>query len=195
MQQLLTGKKRFPGFNDRWKKLTLSQFLIPTSYPIDKPNFAYKAVGIRSHGKGTFQRLVKDPDTVAMDTLYSLKPNEFIVNITFAWEGAVAIVQEMDDGCLVSHRFPTFKICEEKILVNFMRQLIITPSFFHLLKLISPGGAGRNRVLDKKELLDVELNVPSIEEQKLIANILRSADQLIERIETQLTLLKQEKKP
>lgn len=32
MQQLLTGKKRFPGFNDRWKKLTLSQFLIPTSY-------------------------------------------------------------------------------------------------------------------------------------------------------------------
>ena len=45
-----------------------------------------------------------------MDTLYRIESNDLIVNITFAWEGAIAIVSEQESGGLVSHRFPTYRL-------------------------------------------------------------------------------------
>ena len=38
----------------------------------------------------------------------SVLENDLVVNITFAWAGAIAIVKKEDDGGLVSHRFPTY---------------------------------------------------------------------------------------
>ena len=39
------------------------------------------------------------------------------------------------------------------------------------MELISPGGAGRNRVMSKTDFLKLELKIPDVEEQKAIANI------------------------
>ena len=41
---------------------------------------------------------------------------------------------------------------------------------------VSPGGAGRNRVLNKKQFLDIRLNLPGIKEQEKIASLLNLAD-------------------
>lgn len=50
-----------------WSEFALEDFLIPTLRKIEKPSSAYKRLGIRSHGKGTFITEVDDPDDVAMD--------------------------------------------------------------------------------------------------------------------------------
>ena len=76
--------------------------------PVDKPNEPYIRIGIRSHAKGTFQELVENPAEVNMDTLYVVKKDDIVVNITFAWEHAIALAIEEDDGKLVSHGFPTY---------------------------------------------------------------------------------------
>lgn len=193
MQQLLTGKKRFAGFEGEWSDTDLGTILEPTSYPVSKPSEAYTAAGIRSHGKGTFQRQVEDPSTVAMDTLYELQPNELVVNITFAWEGAAAIVKPKDKGCLVSHRFPTYRIIESEAHVDFIRQVIRSERFVYQLGLISPGGAGRNRVMSKKDFLKLKVSLPSVEEQQKIAFALKSADECIETLQNKLAHLKEEK--
>ena len=182
-----TAKQSAPTFR-------LSDFLNPTVRTVPKPTQPYRALGIRSHGKGTFQRLVENPETVDMDQLFTVKRDDLIVNITFAWEGAIAIVKPEDESCLVSHRFPTYEFDRNIAIPEFVKFLINRKSFFSQLALISPGGAGRNRVLNKKDFLKLTLNLPDISQQRRVAEIFGTMNRLIE-IETELLLkLKKQKR-
>ncbi|HVU19458.1 MAG TPA: hypothetical protein VHE09_01930 [Rhizomicrobium sp.] len=160
-------------------RTALGAFLRPVSRPVPRPNDPYRALGIRSHGKGTFSRFVDKPDDVDMDTLYVAKAGDIIVNITFAWEGAVALVPPEHDGGLVSHRFPTFVPDARKANARYLRHALRMPRFTYLLGVVSPGGAGRNRVLSKRDLLDLEIPLPSFDNQARIAAILDDAENAI----------------
>lgn len=195
MQNLLTGKKRLKGFeNEKWKVKLLEEVLIPISRPVDKPSSAFLALGIRSHGKGTFLKHDFEPDKIEMETLFTVRENDLIVNITFAWEGAIAIVKKEDEGALVSHRFPTFTFNPNNGVVDYFRHFILQPKFKYMLDLISPGGAGRNRVLSKKDFLKLEVKIPSPEEQTAIANVLQAADKEIQLLKAKTDKLKEQKK-
>jgi type I restriction enzyme S subunit len=91
---------------------------------VAKPDTKYRALSIRSHGKGTFARVVENPASVDMETLYVAKVGDIIVNITFAWEGAIALVPPEHDGCLVSHRFPTFVPIHDKANARYLRHTL-----------------------------------------------------------------------
>lgn len=158
----------------------IGSFVKPVIRKADKPNDAYLALGIRSHFKGTFQRVIEDPKTVNMDTLYRVKENDLIVNITFAWEGAIALVKKEDESCYVSHRFPTYEIQKAKAEPSFIRQLIMSSRMKYDLSNISPGGAGRNRVLNKKDFLKMPIWLPDLEEQKNIGEYLGALDREID---------------
>ena len=192
MQQLLTRKKRLKGFSGEWETKKLKEILIPTLRPIDKPSSTYTALGIRSHGKGTFLKPDFEPAKVDMDILYVVKENDLIVNITFAWEGAIAVAKNEDEGALVSHRFPTYNVKNGD--VDFFRHFILLPKFRFMLDLISPGGAGRNRVLSKKDFLNLEFLLPQTSEQTAIASVLQAADKEIQLLQAQLQQLKEQKK-
>lgn len=194
MQQLLTGKKRLPGFSAEWKEVVLSSFLKYSPRPIDKPEQNYLALGLRSHGKGIFHKPNFDPKSIAMDTLYLVKNEDLVVNITFAWEHAIAIADEKDEGGLVSHRFPTYTIDKSKVAQTFLKFFILQPRFKYLLKLISPGGAGRNRVMNKKDFLKLRIQIPPLEEQIKIAKIMQSAEKEIELLKKKKELLQTQKK-
>lgn len=180
--------------NKNSRKISLSKFLTFTPREIEKPTENYLALGIRSHGKGIFHKPDSDPKAIAMDKLYEVKENDFIVNITFAWEHAVAIISKEDEGGLVSHRFPTYVIDQKTVSVEFFRHIILQPFFKQMLDNISPGGAGRNRVLSKKDLLKLEISVPSLEEQTVIAEVLNTAQQELKQYEEKLKALQQQKK-
>jgi type I restriction enzyme S subunit len=176
MQQLLTGKRRFGGFSERWRTVHLREIVEPVSRRVPKPAGPYGALGIRSHCKGTFSRVVDKPEAVVMEELYVARADDLIVNITFAWEGAIAIVPAEHDGLLVSHRFPTFRAKPDRVYLDYLRYLVRQQRFIFLLGLISPGGAGRNRVLSKRDFLELRVSLPSLAEQEKIARILRMAD-------------------
>lgn len=195
MQNLLTGKKRLKVFeNNNWKIKTLDEVLIPISRPIEKPLESFLALGIRSHGNGTFLKYDFDPTKIDMETLFVVRENDLIVNITFAWEGAIAIASKRDEGALVSHRFPTFIFNPNNGVVDFFRHYILQSRFRYLLDLISPGGAGRNRVLSRKDFLKLEVKIPSTEEQSAIARVLQAADGEIALLKAKSDKLKEQKK-
>jgi len=196
MYRLLTGKLRLPEFANmkKWQEYELSEFLIPTFREVAKPSQPYLSIGIRSHCKGTFQKPDTDPANNAMDKLYVVKENDLIVNITFAWEGAIALVPKKDDGGYVSHRFPTYTFNEKLAISEFFKYAVTTKSFRAILELISPGGAGRNRVLSKKDFLKIKWFMPSVEEQKSIATILSAVDTEISQLEQKLANMIKQKK-
>ena len=163
-----------------WNVFNLGEFLQQVQRKIPRPNKPYGALGIRSHGKGTFHKVIKRPETILMDTLYQVKESDLIVNITFAWEGAIAIVRKEDEDYLVSHRFPTYSFNTTIALSQYLKYYINQKGFFDKLGYISPGGAGRNRVLNKKDFLKIQILLPPLPEQKKIAEILTSVDNTIE---------------
>ena len=158
------------------RRKALSLLVTSVARPVPRPDDSYSALSIRSHGKGTFIRLVNDPNSVSMDTLYVARNGDLIVNITFAWEGAIALVPPEHDGCLVSHRFPTFVPNATAADARFLRHTLRMRRFTHLLGLVSPGGAGRNRVLNKRDFLELEVPCPELLQQKAIARALDTAE-------------------
>jgi len=194
MQQLLTGKRLYRSYEyDNWNVQLLGDLVERVSRPIPKPQNPYLSIGIRSHGNGTFQKMVEQPEKVMMDTLYRIESNDLIVNITFAWEGAIAIVSEQDSGGLVSHRFPTYRFRKTEADIDFFRNLILTKRFIWDLGLISPGGAGRNRVLSQKDFLKLKVFVPLVAVQKEIGEILAAADKELHLCEDYLKALEKQK--
>jgi len=168
--------------------------LIYTPREVDKPNETFLALGLRSHGKGVFHKPDFDPNAIAMTKLFEVKENDLVVNITFAWEQAIAIASKEDEGGLVSHRFPTY-VFNPKTATHLYFKFFVLQSFFKsMLELISPGGAGRNRVMSKKDFLKLEVKVPTIEEQITIAQVLETANQELKSYETKLEALQLQKK-
>ena len=194
MQQLLTGEKRLPGFSGQCAETTLNNFIRITLRPITKPNQPYLASGLRSHGKGIFHKPNFDPNSIAMDTLYEVKENDLVVNITFAWEHAIAVASLIDEGGLVSHRFPTYTFLNNKSNAQFFKYYFLQKRFKYLLSIISPGGAGRNRVMSKKDFPKLKVLAPTFKEQTAIAQILSKADEEIEQSQQYLETIQQEKK-
>ncbi len=190
MQQLFSRKIRFKDDNGQdfpeWEEKTLGELISLKLREVEKPKENYLAIGIRSHMKGTFHKPDSDPEAIAMDKLYVVRTNDLVVNITFAWEGAIAIATPQDEGGLVSHRFPTYTFKKGQTDHKYFKHIISLPRFKYLLDLISPGGAGRNRVLSKKEFLKLKWFMPSIEEQRKISDCLDSFDRKIEIITGQI---------
>jgi len=193
-KNFITGRIHFPNFQNDWKQKSLGSFLQPIARKVEKPNKSYLRLGIRSHGKGTFTSIVDDPNTIDLTHLYQTRKNDLIVNITFAWEGAIALVSPDGDGALVSHRFPTYVFVTSKMLPEYFKHLMVTDRFFYELVLISPGGAGRNRVMNKGDFLKIMVTIPGVEEQKKIAGMLCGLDDQIDLLKKYLENLKEQKK-
>ena len=198
MQKIFSQEIRFKNENGEdfgeWEEIQLKDFLTLTLRPVDKPNENYHALGVRSHFKGLFNKYDSQPEKNSMDVLYEVFENDIVVNITFAWEGAMAIANKIHHKGLVSHRFPTYQTDESKILLNFFRYIFIQKDFLAELQLCSPGGAGRNRVLSKKDFLEISILKPSVQEQAKIAEFLTAIDERIDHTTAQLTHTKQWKK-
>jgi type I restriction enzyme S subunit len=194
-QQLLTKQKRFEEFDGQgWKSMKISDFAKLTLRAAPKPEKPFKSLGIRSHGKGTFLKEDFEPEKIELTELYEVKENDLIVNITFAWEGAIAIAGAQDSGALVSHRFPTYVFDTERALPEYFRHVIVQKWFVEKLGLISPGGAGRNRVLSKKDFAKLEAPMPQLEEQRRVAAVLNACDREITLLKRQLDALKRQKR-
>lgn len=144
---------------------------------------SYRQIGIRSHGKGLFD---KEPITGAQlgdKRVFWVEPDCFVVNIVFAWEMAVGRTSSNDIGKIASHRFPMFRPKAGCADVDYITYLFKTERGRELLALASPGGAGRNKTLGQNEFLRLKVRIPPINEQKRIAEILATWDRAIDNVE------------
>lgn len=184
---------RFEGFTDDWEQRKLGEIISKYEDPVPTPHDGYYRLGIRSHAKGTFHSYVAKGQELEAAQMHRVAAGNFIVNITFGWEHAVAITDENDAGKLVSHRFPQFSF-DQGMVPEFFRYVIVDEKFRHHLWLSSPGGAGRNRVLKIDEMLDYLMRFPAGDEQIKIAEFFRNLDHLITLHQRKLEKMKSFKK-
>ena len=186
-------KLRFKEFTDEWKQTPLKNIIYSNIIEAPKPTTDYIRLGIRSHCKGTFHELVKIENILSADKMYIVPKNNLILNITFAWEQAIAITDDNDEGKDISNRFPTFAFKDNQ-LPTFYKYIIPQKRLKYDLNVASPGGAGRNRVLNKKLFLSIPVNIPLLKEQEKIAKFLTTVDKKITNLENIITSLENQKK-
>jgi len=186
---------RFSEFKKEWvikkNKELLSRVTIPVK--VEK-NQLYSQIGIRSHGKGIFYKVPVTGNDLGKKRVFWLKKNMFIVNIVFAWEQAVAITTEKEEGLIASHRFPMYRSYEGISNINYLLHFYLTPKGKFLLGIASPGGAGRNKTLGQKEFEKLNFFIPSNEEQTRIATVLTAVDKRITLLQKKKEALEQYKK-
>ncbi|MEP5230453.1 MAG: restriction endonuclease subunit S [Alloalcanivorax sp.] len=177
MQQLLTGKKRLPGFEGEWRKVELGDVLEyrqPTPYLVKSTEYSdeYKTP-VLTAGK-TFILGYTDEDSGVFE------------------EGLPVIIF---DDFTTSSRFVDF---EFKVKSSAMKILNARPGYsikyvFEAMQMVryAVGGHQRHWISIFANLV---VPMPSFEEQEAIASVLSSADEEIKTLRTYANKLVAEKK-
>ncbi len=132
------------------------------------PDAQYAEIGVYSFGRGIFHKQPRSGLEVGDKDLFLIREDDFILQVTFAWEGAVGLATISEDGMYGSVRFPTFRVDEKRCFPPYLVNYFRTPAGRNELIKISPGSAGRNRVLNLKRLSEVLVPLPPLEEQRRI---------------------------
>ena len=133
-----------------------------------EPHKLYQEIGIYCFGRGIFHKLPRTGLEVGDKDLFLMKTGDFILQVTFAWEGAIAIVSAAEDGMYGSTRYPTFRVDETRCVSKFLLHYFKTETGRQQLVNICPGSAGRNRVLSIKRIPEVHIPLPPLAEQRRV---------------------------
>jgi len=145
-----------------------------------KPDGRYEEMGIRSFGKGTFQKPVLTGKQIGNKRIYTIHEGDLVFNNVFAWEKAIAVAKAEDHGRVGSHRFITYVPHEGQATSEFLCHHFLGERGIEDIRAASPGSAGRNRTLGLKKLEKILVPIPEFDEQKRFSEIARRR-QLIRR--------------
>ena len=141
------GSNVFPVVPKDWILWKIRRLIRRVRRPIVvRPDTEYREIGIRSWGKGIFH---KDPVRGALlgeKSVFRIEPGDFVLNIVFAWEGAVAVVSRHEKGMIASHRFPTFRPFDY-VDLDYLLMVLQSDQGRRLMEVNSPGAAGRIKTL------------------------------------------------
>ena len=127
---------------------------------------SYPELGIRSFGKGTFHKPSLSGIEIGNKRVFFIEPGDLVFSNVFAWEGAIAVVKQDDVNRVGSHRFITCVPNPNIATPGFLCFYFLTNTGLEKIGAASPGGAGRNRTLGLEALGNIEVPVPSINDQQ-----------------------------
>ncbi|GCD57204.1 restriction endonuclease subunit S [Acetobacter pasteurianus] len=190
MQQLLTGKKRLPGFTGEWKSLKLKTFLQESIIPSPQPD-PKKRITVRLSLNGVEKREVRGTESIDATNYFTRKAGQFIYGKQNIHKGAFGIIPKILDGFETSQDIPCFDFlpnaCSAWLFYYLARENI------HNTLETKMTGTGSKR-LNQKTFLNLTCLAPPLSEQKAIAAVLTTADEEITALESDLARLRQEKK-
>jgi type I restriction enzyme S subunit len=131
-----------------------------------QPNTVYAEIGVRSFGKGIFEKPSFNSDELSWEKPNWIEEGDLLMSNIKAWEGAVAAVGKEHDGKVGSHRYLTFIPYPEITSAEFLAFYFLTDAGYLKLSEASPGSADRNRTLNTKIILNTLVPVPDPKLQK-----------------------------
>ena len=130
------------------------------------PSKHYPQVSVRSFGRGAFHSGVLDGSAITWEKPHLVRSGDVLISNIKAWEGAVAVAGENDDGRYGSHRYLTYVPVPGVATSRWICHFLLSPEGLHLVGEASPGSADRNRTTSAKALQEILLPVPPIMDQE-----------------------------
>jgi type I restriction enzyme, S subunit len=154
------------------KLMTVAEFVNqrPTDVIVE-PDVSYQFAGVYSFGRGVFKGGIKAGAEFAYPKLSRIKTGDFTYPKLMAWEGALGVVPDECDGCVVSPEFPVFEIDQSKVLPDVFDVYFRDPSTWESLQGGSTGTNARRRRLNPSDFLKLKIPVPNMATQRKLATI------------------------
>ena len=191
-QMLLTGKRRLPGFNDKWNICKLSDVLNERKKYSEKDG-KYELVTLSIEG------IIPKTNRYDREHLVKAKDKEYKVtykddicynpaNLKFG-----VICRNTYGNAIFSPTYVTFEV-KKKCNIDYMSQLLTRNEFIRKIRRYEEGTVYERMAVKSEDFLSYEVVLPSYEEQCAIAKILELADKEICLLKERLQYIKQEKK-
>ena len=157
---------------------TTSQRLEVVADYIERPinrtdDTIYTPIGLYNRGRGIFLKEPTSGNNLGDSTFFRIKEGDLVISGQFAWEGAVALVSDVEHDCVASHRYPILRGKPGVLDSGFLLGFFQTDLGQLLLDHNSRGAAGRNRPLNIRSLMKERIPLPPIESQLRIAGMLQ----------------------
>ena len=203
MQELLTGKKRLPGFEGEWKKASLGAIGKISSAGVDKKFVDGEQTVRLLNYLDVFRKefifnneithIVSAPDR----KIYNCDVRQGDVFFTPSSEtrdeiGISAVAVEDMLGVAYSYHVIRFRP-DNSLDLNFSAYAFQTDKFWEQTYKLCDGG-GQRYVLSQDDFRSIRVTLPHLKEQYAIGLILKSASDEIAFLHDRLSCLKQEKK-
>lgn len=188
MQQLLTGKKRLPGFTGEWKKV--------------KAGLIFKSVSIRSNKQEILLSATQEHGVIPRDMLESrvtmptgdlssfklVDVGDFVISLR-SFEGGIEYSQYRG---VVS---PAYTVLKKALDVDsaFYKAYFKSNDFIQRLS-VAVIGIRDGKQISYSDFAYIKIPFPALQEQTAIANILSSSDEEIRLAQDKLAAMKEQKK-
>jgi type I restriction enzyme S subunit len=196
MQQLLSGKKRLPGFSGNWKRLKFEDVLKMAKRPVEwSDEELYELISVRRRSGGLFHRDSLYGHQILTKKLYTAKKGDFLMSKMQILHGASGLVTDEFDNMKISGSYIAVTPKNSKILdMNFLNWYSKTPLFYHQTYRSSYGVHIEKMTFNYQLFKKEELRLPLKKEQTAITEILNTADHEITLLKKKLKNLKLQKK-
>lgn len=182
MRHLLTGQRRLRGFaKQRWKSVSFGDFLTESRVPGTHGRTARKLT-VKLYGRGVIAK--RETKTGSEETQYYRRSaGQFIYSKLDFLNGAFGIVPEALHGYESTLDLPAFDVAGT-VDVRWLLAFCNRPGFYKKYAKFANGGRKARRV-NPADFLRIVESVPSLDEQRAIADVLDTAQREIDLL-TQL---------
>lgn len=162
-----------------WVTTPFAAFLTPVRRrTVIDPDKSYKMVTLPLYGKGA--RLRKECLGAELGTSkFEVRTGDLMISKIDARKGSNSLLPPELDGAIVTGDFLSYTVDESVILKSFFDIIVRSPVFADLCDTISAGSTNRVR-LETSRFLDLTIELPSLEEQQRIVDLIGSLDEAIE---------------
>lgn len=198
MQQLLTGKKRLPGFGGEWKTIHLNEIScrIEAKNTVGNSNVLTISAqyGLISQTE-FFDKVIASDDK---SNYYLLSKDEFAYNRSYSKGypyGTIKRLKRYVQG-VVSPLYICFAVNKKLASLDFLEQYFEASIINREIQSIVQEGARNHGMLNVAvdDFFRIKITMPEIEEQKEIAEILSTADHEIDLLQKSIEAERQKKK-
>ncbi len=198
MQQLLSGKKRYPEFknNKKWKKVNINEVLKEVNRQVDfDENALYDLISVRRRSGGLFHRDSLYGNQIKTKNLKTAMKGDFLISKMQIVHGASGLTTTEFDNMKISGSYISLvAIDEKKLNIELFNWLSKTPYFYHLTNISSYGVHIEKMTFNLELFMNELIFIPEIDEQNKIVTVLSTTDDEIALLNKKLQALKAQKK-
>ena len=194
MQQLLTGKKRLPGFSGEWERVSLKSFATEVNIK-NKENKDYTVLSCTKYD-GLVPSLEYFGKQIYSNDLgnYKIVPmHHFAYATNHIEEGSIGYQSKYEYG-LISPMYTVFKTDKDVIDDIFLFAVLKSHHLIYLYQSMMEGSINRRGGLRWESFSTIKIDLPPLNEQKAISTFLKDADKEIELANEKLASMQSQKR-